>query len=132
MTSEQDWIAAMTACPGDATVMGAFADWLDENGQLERAAFLRLLWETGKVGDLRPKTHPNQSYTYWSIDGLPESMWVPMDLHHVASQIAGNCGLYGLSVVETRLLLALAWERASENKRRTWEAEMREHMEELE
>lgn len=41
MTRDADLLAQCAAAPGDAAAIGVYADWLEEHGEADRAAFLR-------------------------------------------------------------------------------------------
>src|SRR5690349_5354630 len=55
MTSEAaDLLAAVLADPEDDAPRLVYADWLDENGQPERAAFIRLQVEAARLPGFDP------------------------------------------------------------------------------
>src|SRR5215204_2984950 len=47
--------AAIIAHPGEDTPRRAYADWLDENGDPDRARFIRLQYEIEKLPPIGPK-----------------------------------------------------------------------------
>lgn len=50
MSDEQFLLAAILANPADDTARLVYADWLEENGQRERAEFIRVQIELAKIG----------------------------------------------------------------------------------
>src|SRR4051812_10672217 len=61
MSEESAFLAAIRAAPGDLTVRGAYADWLDERGD-PRAAFVRLTLSladaASRIQELAPSLDP--------------------------------------------------------------------------
>jgi uncharacterized protein (TIGR02996 family) len=51
MSEKESLLAAIYANPKDDTVRLAFADWLDEHGEAERAEFIRIQIERARVTD---------------------------------------------------------------------------------
>src|SRR5207248_1002882 len=51
MSDEKALLAAIWAEPHDDTPRLVYADWLDENGQSERAEFIRLQCELARLGE---------------------------------------------------------------------------------
>jgi uncharacterized protein (TIGR02996 family) len=51
MSDERDLLAAIWEHPHDDTVRLAYADWLQENGQPERAEFIRVQCELAALGE---------------------------------------------------------------------------------
>ena len=49
---ERSLYSAILADPDDDTVRLAYADWLDENGQSERAEFIRVQIELARLGSV--------------------------------------------------------------------------------
>jgi uncharacterized protein (TIGR02996 family) len=58
------FIAAIRENPDDDTVRLAYADWLDEHGQRERAAFIRIQIDFAHTGTHR---RPDEHTHLWSI-----------------------------------------------------------------
>jgi uncharacterized protein (TIGR02996 family) len=53
--TEADFVRAVTAEPDDDTVRLAFADWLDEQGKLGRAQFIRVQIERARLDEFDPR-----------------------------------------------------------------------------
>ncbi|MBP3958888.1 TIGR02996 domain-containing protein [Gemmata sp. G18] len=57
MSDESALLTAILAHPDEDTPRLVFADWLDENGQPERAEFIRLQIKYVRGGDTNPQAH---------------------------------------------------------------------------
>lgn len=62
MSTQDALLAAVLANPADDTVRGAYADWLEENGQPERAEFIRvqveiIRWIKENTASVKPDPH---------------------------------------------------------------------------
>src|SRR4051794_26324308 len=58
MSEQQSLLAAVVADPDDDAVRRVYADWLDENGQPERAEFIRVQIEREKLSQRSKKRAP--------------------------------------------------------------------------
>ena len=73
-----DWDKFLAENPGDQTLRLAFADWLDDAGELTRAEAVRFLLREGKRP--RPSLGPDSIHCWWSHDVWPTTSWDPEDL----------------------------------------------------
>ena len=68
MSDEQALLRAIRAAPEDDTVRLVYADWLEENGQPERAEFIRLECELDAIsGDRDDPPEEWESPRYWEL-----------------------------------------------------------------
>lgn len=114
MWEEKDWIAAMTAEPECAGLMGLFADWLDERGDARAGAF-RLLWEAGKVGEL------NGLGGYWGERNQQKPPESRVSSEWFNSTTEDPMLIFGDTVAE-RFVLARSWATADDATRERWRA----------
>ena len=125
MMEEEDWVKAMEDDPGNAVILGAFADWLDERND-PRAGLFRTLWEGGRVG-VDTKAGWHRSYSYFSVaqpggrDHIPDGLWRAAT--RMARKEGMDNGLEGLTHARLRMELAKAWAEADEATREKWRLE---------
>lgn len=72
MSDEAAFLAAILAEPADDTVRLVYADWLQENGQPERAEFIRVQVELSSGRGYRVKCGRTSSRPWCSA---PECEW---------------------------------------------------------
>ncbi len=65
MSSDQGFLEAVLADPDDDFVRLVYADWLEEHGQPERAAFIRVQIELAKVAEDDPRRPGLLHQAYW-------------------------------------------------------------------
>src|SRR5436305_14459697 len=88
--TQEDWARLLKDNPRDRAMRQAYADWLEENGDSERAEGLRWMLAEGK----RPRAIAGDEYgshCWWSHDVWPDSSWDPEDLPgEVFAYLAGS------------------------------------------
>lgn len=110
MTDRENFVASIIEEPGDDTRRLVFADWLEENGEAERAAFVRVQielanwWNKGADGR-RYLKHENWHRCCLSYSGGTEEMCIERVRRNT------ECHYHGLRRRETELLKAnrLKW-----------------------
>jgi uncharacterized protein (TIGR02996 family) len=79
----EPFLRAICANPADDTVRLAFADWLDENGDPERAEFIRCQIEAERTGNRKGDAHRRAQklrHSHWrkwvrELPRLPDAGW---------------------------------------------------------
>lgn len=88
MSTANAFLRQIRENPDDDALRLVFADWLDENGDPERAEFIRAQIELSRTEHLAPgwlELHSRQSKllaanrTRW-LSGLPKDCWPKVDL----------------------------------------------------
>src|SRR5207249_9443683 len=71
MTDERAFVRMIASEPGDGGARLVYADWLEEQGEADRAAFLRLEAQLA----LTPVTHPD----YFRLHAAPHNLHARLD-----------------------------------------------------
>lgn len=113
MTDGDALLAAILANPDEDTPRLAYADWLDENGQAERASRVRVA--TVERGQLNTRTKAGRSWSHYAAelvgDAVPKS-WVVWLIEYPFNGDGSNswehqCGVCSFNSSRPHLIIGL-------------------------
>lgn len=107
MIDEQQFLLALDTNPSDTTILGDWADWLEEHGSNNRAAAVRFILKRG----LKPHAHgsgPNYVWASQKNSCVPEHARLPGLIWLIMTgSVAGHITYSQISVAYCQLVDAV-------------------------
>src|ERR1051325_2765416 len=100
MDTQEAFMKAIIDQPDDDAVRLVYADWLDENGQPERAEFIRVQIELSRISEDDPR--------YWDLKTREEDLLIDRGDSWVRELPEGMRGAHGSDVLLRMLELVTA------------------------